>query len=70
MLLFDVQNGRQTVGDSADFQRLDELDSATRPHAIAIVRRRQKAATGRMAVAAELRFEHRLLEKTPLPQRR
>src|SRR5690606_10240637 len=40
------------------------------PHAVAVVRRRQEATAGRMAIDAQAGLEHRLLEEAPLPQGR
>src|SRR5699024_4523638 len=55
---------------SANPERLDERQPATGPHAIAPVGGGKEAATGRMAILAQLILNDRILEKAPLPAQR
>src|SRR5690606_24163528 len=70
VLFFNVFDGGHTGRFTADLERFEELDAAAGPHAVAVVGRRQEAATGRMAVSTQATFGHWLLEEAPLPQRR
>src|SRR5262245_11304077 len=70
MLLLHVQDGGYPRDFAAYPQRFDELQAAAGPHAVAVFRRRQETTPGRMAVSAQAGLEHRVLEKSPVPQRR
>ncbi|MCY1433557.1 hypothetical protein D9M71_495880 [compost metagenome] len=69
-LFFDMDDGRQAMGVSADTQWLDKLDTATGPHTVAVISRGQEFTTCRVSVCAESRFRHWFLKETPLPKRR
>src|SRR5690554_4660333 len=47
-----------------------EFHAATGPHAVAVVRRRQEPAPGRMPITTQTGLSHRRLEEAPLPQGR
>src|SRR5690606_30569558 len=69
LLLFNLEDGGDACGINSGPQRLVKLDTPAGPHAVAVVRRRQKAAPGRVAIAAEPGFRYCRLAKAPLPQR-
>src|SRR5690554_4805635 len=70
VLFLDVLDGGHLLGFGAGPQRLEEFHASASPHAVAVVRRRQEATAGRMAIDAQAGLEHRLLEEAPLPQGR
>ncbi|MOA23696.1 hypothetical protein D3C78_1443320 [compost metagenome] len=49
-------------------QRLDKLQAAAGPHAVAVVSRRQEPAPRRMAIVAQPCVVDRLLEECPMPE--
>src|SRR5690606_31761150 len=69
-LFLDIENGGGASGFAAYLQRLVELQTSARPHAIAIAGRRQETTPRRMTVFAKAGLGDRVLKKAPLPQRR
>lgn len=68
LLFFNFAQGGKTFDVRVNSQRAIEGQAAASPHAIAIVRRRQKTSSGRVAVRAEAVFAYRINKKSPMPE--